>query len=385
MSLVHLIIVKFPLFRDKLLLKYSVNNDTLGYKQRFYRHFNVLPDNSVFSHYELFPVMSSFPYFDEHTSEALQSFLIEQALLEEGESIVYLQKAGDGNMNATLRLKSSLGKDWVVKQSRPFVKKYPDFEAPEERIADEVAFYERFGDAKMPKLLAFLEEARLAVYEYVPEVSDGTFLYEGFADGLDADRLASLKALAAWLGQLHSRTDLALDLPAARAMAEFQRHQMFDVPFSMLETRIQSGKASPWEQRAWDVCRSSAFLTARQGLNTRLMRESPALLHGDFFAKNWLFNKTGGFYVIDPEFCFYGPPEYDLGVMLAHMQLAQLPIPQMAEVLRAYSAAAGTYDAHLCDGFARFERLRRLLGVARLPIEPTKAEKMLAEILDFYA
>lgn len=331
----------------------------------------------------------SFTYFDEHTLESLQNFLSQKAVLKAGEEITSLQNAGHGNMNATLLLQLSSRRKLIVKQSRPFVKKYPEFKAPETRILAESKFYDLIAEqlaenADMPKRTHLFEDQRMAIFEFVEDALDGGFLYEEDKRGYLGNLQEALNGVGSWLGKLHSLSVDSSELLRNREMAEFQRHQMFDVPFEMLEKRINSSEATPLERRVWDVCRSSAFLIARNGLDHRLMRETPTLLHGDFFARNWLFLPDSSIQIIDPEFCFFGPPEHDLGVMLAHMQLAGLEIPQMAAVLRSYAAHAGTYDPNLCDGYARFEILRRLLGVARLPIHSNRAEKLLNETLNFY-
>ena len=94
------------------------------------------------------------------------------------------------------------------------------------------------------------------------------------------------------------------------------------------------------------------------------------LLHGDYYPGSWL-RSDAGFRVIDPEFCFAGPPEFDLGVLTAHRILCQ-PKPARDFVSRTcsqYESRGGPAVAHqLVEGFAGAEILRRLLGVAQLPI-----------------
>src|SRR5207237_1305710 len=91
-------------------------------------------------------------------------------------------------------------------------------------------------------------------------------------------------------------------------------------------------------------------------LGSLYLNEGDCLLHGDFFPGSWL-RSPEGIKVIDPEFCFFGPPEFDLGVMLAHLYLAH----QDASILKAYSSAV---DRELVVRFAGVEIMRRLIGVA---------------------
>jgi len=70
-------------------------------------------------------------------------------------------------------------------------------------------------------------------------------------------------------------------------------------------------------------------------------------------------------YVIDPEFCFYGPPEWDLGVMAAHIYFAGQSPLSINGVFSRYAEAA-SLDRSLALQFAGVEIMRRLIGVAQL-------------------
>ena len=54
----------------------------------------------------------------------------------------------------------------------------------------------------------------------------------------------------------------------------------------------------------------------------RYLGRGAVLLHGDYFPGSWL-RTAHGIFVIDPEFCFYGDPEVDLGCAVAHLRLAR--------------------------------------------------------------
>ena len=96
------------------------------------------------------------------------------------------------------------------------------------------------------------------------------------------------------------------------------------------------------------------------------------LLHGDYYPGSWL-KVSSGFKVIDPEFAFFGPAEYDLGVMLAHLRLAQQPEEDIGRVLDMYGGRA--IDEKLVSRFEGMEILRRLIGLAQLPLELSLDEK----------
>ena len=87
------------------------------------------------------------------------------------------------------------------------------------------------------------------------------------------------------------------------------------------------------------------------------------MVHGDFFPGSWIHTQNG-VRVIDPEFCFFGPPEFDWGVMNAHMHLSNLPPVPTADL-----------DQKLVDGFCGVEIMRRLIGVAQVPLSCGAGQK----------
>lgn len=92
------------------------------------------------------------------------------------------------------------------------------------------------------------------------------------------------------------------------------------------------------------------------------------LLHGDFFPGSWL-STPNGIRIIDPEFAFRGPVEFDLGVLLAHLVFAGSSFEILQNVLSYYDSGC-IVDESLIRSFAGVEILRRLWGVAQLPTLP---------------
>ena len=69
----------------------------------------------------------------EATAATLTTYLIERGVLSGGSCVTRTASAGDGNMNRTLRVEHQQG-SLILKQSLPFVAKYPDIAAPIDRI-----------------------------------------------------------------------------------------------------------------------------------------------------------------------------------------------------------------------------------------------------------
>jgi 5-methylthioribose kinase len=70
--------------------------------------------------------------------------------------------------------------------------------------------------------------------------------------------------------------------------------------------------------------------------------------------------------IIDPEFCFLGAPEFDCGILAAHLALGCCA-PAAVEVVTAH-AHARRLDLARVAAYAGVEIMRRLIGVAQLPL-----------------
>lgn len=75
----------------------------------------------------------------------LADYLRAQGWLADGEAPVSVQRAGEGNMNLALRLTTDR-RGLIVKQGRPWVEKYPDIPAPEDRTLVEAEWYALAGE-----------------------------------------------------------------------------------------------------------------------------------------------------------------------------------------------------------------------------------------------
>lgn len=121
-------------------------------------------------------------------------------------------------------------------------------------------------------------------------------------------------------------------------------------------------------QAAGNQLKSNAdYLAEISKLGELYLEDGEVLLHGDFFPGSWL-NCSDGFRVIDPEFCFFGYAEYDVGVLVAHLHFSGRPDELIDTVFEHYSTSR-LFDRKLCLKFAGMELMRRLIGVAQLPLQ----------------
>jgi 5-methylthioribose kinase len=105
---------------------------------------------------------------------------------------------------------------------------------------------------------------------------------------------------------------------------------------------------------------------AVQALSAVYLGNGPCLLHGDYYPGSWL-RTASGVKVIDPEFGFTGPPEFDVAVMMAHMRMAAQPPEVLDRIRSGYQAPAG-FSWQLARQLSGVEIMRRIIGLAQLPL-----------------
>lgn len=311
-------------------------------------------------------------FLDADDLAGLTVYLRERGWLAANEDLQQSEKAGEGNMNYTLRINTST-RSFILKQARPWVEKYPVIAAPWDRAVIEGRFYETVQTqpaiaALMPKLIGVDAVARILALEDLGAARDFTALYRG--EELTAEQLI---ALVHWLRALHcSFTALEEKTALAnRAMRDLNHQHIFDLPLQA-NNGIELDAITPGlANEARLLQTNDRYVSVVQSLGALYLQDGAALLHGDYFPGSWL-QTAAGVRVIDPEFCFFGPPEFDMGVLLAHLHLAQQPAGLIAQALQEYGAPL---DKALTWKFAGVEIMRRLLGVAQLPLSYGLPEK----------
>ena len=316
---------------------------------------------------ELLDAISVAPNFllDPRDLDGLGAYLHKTPLIGD-ERVVSAERIGDGNMNLTVRLRTS-SRTLILKQARPWVEKYPHIPAPVERASVEAAFYRVIGartdlSRRMPRLVGFDYPAKLLVLEDLGERSDLMGLYRG--DPLPeaaclelVEFLSMLHACAAPAGETHTLRN--------RAMRKLNHEHQYDLPLRK-DNGLDLDRITPGLEFEAARLRSDVRYCARvTELGSQYLYDGPVLVHGDFFPGSWL-QTGGGLAVIDPEFCFLGPREYDIGVFLAHLHLINAH--------SRWSIVESKYDGPvnwpLARQFAGAEIMRRLIGVAQLPVPP---------------
>ena len=295
--------------------------------------------------------------------QGMEAHLLELGWIS-GTDSLSAEPIGQGNMNLTLRVRTNQ-RSFILKQARPWVEKYPTIKAPVERAAIEATFYRIVRDhrklaARMPRFLGFDEAANLLCLEDMGEEGDFTSSYG--AGGLEE---INCRVLTEYLSSLHEIQVSPKDLPILRnrAMRSLNHEHQYDLPLKM-DSRsyldgITNGLSDIWKRLRSDP----QYCAGVRGLGQIYLADGSALVHGDFFPGSWLRTQEGPL-VIDGEFCFLGPPEYDLGIFLAHLEF--LGVRSLWSVVE--TSYRGMADWQLVRRFSGAEIMRRLIGVAQLPI-----------------
>ncbi len=301
----------------------------------------------------------------------IAALLESNAWLQPGEVLEQAGRAGEGNMNCVVRVTTSQ-RAFILKQSRPWVEKYPGYAAPWDRALVEARFYktvESFPDltSYLPRLLNFDPIERLLMLEDLEDAHDFTFLYGANSPDLsDSERTQLVDFLLA----LH-RSARAPELQPLFANAEMRalnHEHIFDLPLrpdnGLNLDAITLGLGSLASELRTDTRYSDEV--AALGARYLDPAQGVCLIHGDYFPGSWL-KARDWIYVIDPEFCYFGPPEWDLAIMAAHLHMSGHSQMQIDASLDRYCASAAV-DKRLIQKFAGVEIMRRLIGVAQLPL-----------------
>jgi len=310
-------------------------------------------------------------HLDPGDREGIEAYLARRSWLPANARVVGVGRAGEGNMNLVLRVTLEGGdgpSSLIVKQARPWVEKYPEIAAPAQRLLVEADFYRAVDPfpeltRSLPGLRHVDSANRIAVLEDLGEAADYTDLYAGASMPAGDER-----ALLDWLARLHRAPLAPSDWPRLRnrAMRELNHAHVFEIPFRAHGGVDLDAVMPGLGDVASDIRRDGALHAAVRALGERYLEDGTSLLHGDFYPGSWLSTPQGPM-IIDAEFAFFGPPEFDVGVYLAHRLLAGADRSGAEEALRSYPAPAH-FDPALAWRFAGVEVLRRLLGVAQLPL-----------------
>ena len=298
----------------------------------------------------------------------IENYLRQNSWIGPDEHINTVEKPGEGNMNVVLRVKTGL-RSFILKQSRPFVQKYQQIAAPLERIAVEKQFYETVQGvdlkAHLPKIFGYDPKNFTLLLEDLGNCQDMSAVYKARAisDSQVEELITILKAI-------HNSSSTT-SFPDNLEMRKLNHQHIFELPFladnGFSLNDIQDGL----QTLSMAFKRDDELIKTVSDIGNTYLERGTTLLHGDYYPGSWMTEKDN-LYVIDPEFAFVGFAEFDLGVMVGHLIMATENEDTIDEILHLYGRPV---DKELVEKMAGIEIMRRIIGLAQLPMQRSLEEK----------
>ncbi len=304
-------------------------------------------------------------FFLEKDQSKVAQYLRKQDWLTDKEQVITLEKPGEGNMNFVLRVKTE-HRSFIIKQARPWVEKFPTIDAPVERTAVEASFFntlqsQNFLKEFIPACLGFDATSFIIATQDLGVGADYSFLYQ-------ADKSLTqleIDGLIGFLNALH-RLPPPASFPDNQAMRALNHEHIFNFPF-VEDNGFDLDEVEPGLQRISLMYKKDTFLKEKiKQCGALYLAKGNHLLHGDFYPGSWL-KVEQGLKIIDPEFGFVGPAEFDVGVLVAHLMMAQQAPSSIHAILEGYQQPPNFSESLLAQ-FAGIEIMRRLIGIAQLPL-----------------
>jgi len=297
-------------------------------------------------------------------------YLLRRGLLQPGEEAT-LEPAGEGNINWVRRVRISPNdRSLVLKQARPALERFPEYQVTTERIVFEARYYELARasdrDGLLPTVLDFDERERVLILE---DLGDAERLDQTLGRG--GEGRGAAHALGQFLGRVHTATKDESGL-AERfdndAMRRLHGDHIFVLPFREntfpLSPRLRARAEQVWKDAELVACADAAY--------SRYLTAQGALVHADVQAGNVLLTSSGP-KLLDAEIAHVGDPAFDVGTLLAHLCVNALASRRLSPGLAraawsAYLGTAGPGSLRFEDAarYAGIELLRRTIGAARL-------------------
>jgi len=306
------------------------------------------------------------------TEAGLPDYLRERGIAR-GNHLVQVESAGDGNINWVRRARLGPAESVVVKQARPALERFPQYQASTERLVFESRYLELaapFDEEDLcPRVLDFDEANRVLILE---DLGDSERLDAALARQADVSDAAC--AIARFLGRIHRATAGDASLHERFRNEDMQRlhgEHIFALPYQENDFELPEQTAACADQLRADDALVSAAASAYQ----RYLTPEGALVHADVQPGNVLLTASGP-KLLDAEIAHVGDPAFDVGTLLAHLVLpaaargdAKPAAEVCSAVWSAYRQAHGpghpTREA-TCR-YAGLELLRRTVGAARVP------------------
>ena len=300
----------------------------------------------------------------------LADYLRERGLVAR-DAEVRVETAGAGNINYVRRVRAG-GRSFVVKHARPRLERFPEYEAPVDRIV----FEHRYGEvvrerapsvaSVLPAPLHFDAEQSVLVME---DLGDAPLLEQLLESGREP--LEPLRRLGRFLGTVHRVMRADADALALRfqnaSMQRLHGEHIFTLPYGPNDFPI----APPVRERAERELARPGVRERIEKLREHYYGDRTALVHADVQATNVLVQGDQP-RLLDAEIAHVGDPGFDLGTALAHLEFhacrpgASIGVERAeAALLEGYREGSAAAEPARARPYAGVEMLRRTIGAAR--------------------
>ena len=272
-------------------------------------------------------------------------------------SSLQVREIGDGNLNQVFVCRDADGRTLVLKQALPYVRLVgPSWPMTEERATREAAAIAAHAAASdsVCRVLYFDREQFVLALE---DLSDHTVLRTllndgGTVDGI-AERLgrhvADTAFATSFAGVGQERFRQAAAAAANAEMCSLTEDVVFTEPFVGAD---RNSVRLPEVQRTVDrLQRDTAWVDGAMAMKLRFLTVQEALVHGDLHTGS-VFVRRGGkglsVRTFDPEFAFYGPVGFDLGLLWANLLAAGVRAHVLGDPVRGdalFAAPGAAWDA----------------------------------------
>lgn len=287
----------------------------------------------------------------------------------EHEQILSVEKPGEGNMNVVLRIRTNK-RSFILKQSRPYVQKYPQIMAPIDRIDVEYQFYKAVANKAIaphiPNILTYNAEHYVLILEDLGYCKDMSYLYDD--RNIETSQLHQLLDIAS-----HIHKSTAVEYPKNMELRLLNHQHIFVLPF-LKESDFSLNDIQEGLQELALIYRTDEILKKEiTTVGQQYLSQGNVLLHGDYYPGSWM-TKGDHIYLIDPEFSFMGFAEFDIGVLAAHTIMITMNIGCLQTIKNRYPESL---NEQLLAQVAGIEIMRRIIGLAQLPLKRSMEEKKL--------
>ncbi|TKW64908.1 MAG: S-methyl-5-thioribose kinase [Paracoccus denitrificans] len=244
-----------------------------------------------------------------------------------------VSEVGDGNLNLVFIVRGATGAA-IVKQALPYVRLVGEsWPLPLTRSFFEYHALIRQADrdpGSVPEVFHFDEDQAMIVMEFL---GDHIILRQGLIAGRRYPGLGERMGLFA-ARTLFRGSDLSMQAPQKKAdvalfsgnveLCDITENLIFSDPYYAAEMNHHTpGLDAAVARLRNDI----ALKVAAQDLKLDFTARAETMLHGDLHTGSVMVSDQGDYRAIDPEFAFYGPMGFDVGMLISNFLMAFMSQP----------------------------------------------------------